>query len=69
MMDMYSVQEASHRLNLDPSQVRRLLRSGDIEGKKWGRDWMVLSLEYRRKRKPKKKREAAEVNQNIAKQT
>jgi len=52
-MDMYSVQEASHQLNLDHSQVRRLLRSGDIEGKKWGRDWMVLSLDYKRKRKPK----------------
>lgn len=32
--------------------MRRLLRSGEIEGKKWGRDWIVLSLDYKRKRKP-----------------
>jgi hypothetical protein len=51
---MYSVGEASKILSLDPSQVRRLLRSGKIKGKKWGRDWMVLELKYKRKRKPKK---------------
>ena len=50
---MYSVEEASKILNLDPSQIRRLLRSGRIKGKKWGRDWIVLELNYERKRKPK----------------
>ena len=50
---MYTVEEASKRLGLDPSQVRRLLRSGEIKGKKWVRDWMVLELDYKRKRKPK----------------
>ncbi|MFC1979938.1 helix-turn-helix domain-containing protein [Chloroflexota bacterium] len=49
---MYTVEEASKLFNLDPSQVRRLLRYGEIKGKKWGRDWMVLELEYKRKRKP-----------------
>jgi excisionase family DNA binding protein len=53
---MYTVEEASRLLNLDPSQVRRLLRSGEIKGKKWGRDWMVLELNYKRRRKPKTKR-------------
>jgi excisionase family DNA binding protein len=55
---MYSVEEASKILGLDPSQVRRLLRSGEIKGKKWGRDWMVLELTYKRRRKPKTKRKS-----------
>jgi len=50
---MYTVEEASKLLGLDSSQVRRLLRSGGIKGKKWGRDWMVEELNYKRKRKPK----------------
>jgi excisionase family DNA binding protein len=48
---MWTVEEASQKLSVDPSQVRRLLRSGEIKGKKWGRDWMVLELNYQRKRK------------------
>jgi hypothetical protein len=48
---MNSVFEAAEKLNLDPSQVRRLLRFGELKGKKWGRDWMVLELNYKRKRK------------------
>jgi hypothetical protein len=39
------------------NQVRRLLRAGEIKGKKLGRDWVVLSLDYQRKRRPKTKRE------------
>ena len=50
---MYSVEEASQILGLDASQVRRLLRSGEIKGKKLARDWVVLDLNYERKRKPK----------------
>jgi len=38
-------------LGLDPSQVRRLLAKGEIEGKKLDRDWVVLNLDYKRKRK------------------
>lgn len=30
-----------------------LLEKGDIAGKKLCRDWVVLSLDYKRKRKPK----------------
>jgi len=48
---MYTVEEASRILSLDLSQVRRLLRSGELKGKKWGRDWMVLELNYKRQRK------------------
>lgn len=50
---MYSVEEASKILGLDPSQVRRLLRSGEIKGKKLARDWVVIGLDYKRKRKLK----------------
>ena len=56
MADIYSVSEAAERLGLDASQVRRLLRDRIIEGKKLGHDWVVLSLDYKRKRKPKQKR-------------
>ena len=49
---MYSVEEASKILGIDTSLVRRLLRSGKLQGKKLARDWIVLSLDYKRKRKP-----------------
>jgi excisionase family DNA binding protein len=58
---MYTVDKASKQLGLDVSQVRRLLRSGEIKGKKWGRDWMVLDLSYERKRRPKTKNKVTEV--------
>ena len=51
MASVYSVNEAAQRLGLDPSQIRRLLAKGEIEGKKLGRDWVVLSLDYTRRRK------------------
>jgi len=54
MANIYSVKEAAERLGLDTSQVRRLLRSGTIKGKKLGHDWVVLNLDYKRRRKPKK---------------
>jgi len=53
MSNLYSVSEAAQRLGLDPSQIRRLLAKGEIEGKKLGRDWVVLSLDYKRERVPK----------------
>jgi hypothetical protein len=49
---MLSVEEASRKLGIDASLVRRLLRSGQLEGKKLARDWVVLKLDYKRKRKP-----------------
>jgi excisionase family DNA binding protein len=52
---MYSVKEATEKLGLEASHVRRLLTKGEIKGKKWGRDWMVLELDYQRKRKPRKR--------------
>lgn len=58
MTDIYSVNEAAQKLGLDPSQVRRLLRKGKIDGKKLGHDWVVLNLNYQKRkfgvgRKPK----------------
>ena len=52
-MCMYSVKQASEILGLDTSQVRRLLAKGEIKGVKLARDWVVLELNYKRKRKPK----------------
>jgi len=51
MDDMYSTIEAATRLKLSPAHIVRLLESGQIESKKLGHDWIVFSLDYRRKRK------------------
>lgn len=53
---MYSVKEASKKLGLDTSQVRRLLAKGEIKGVKLARDWVVLELTYKRRRKAKTKK-------------
>jgi len=57
MAHVYSVEEAAEKLGLDTSHVRRLLRKGEIKGKRLGRDWVVLRLDYKRKRRPKMKKE------------
>jgi excisionase family DNA binding protein len=44
---MYTVKEASEKLGLSEGQIRRLLRKDEIKGEKLGRDWLVLSLEFR----------------------
>jgi hypothetical protein len=58
---MYSVKDAAQKLGLDTSQVRRLLANGDIKGVKLARDWVVLELTYKRRRKPKTKRKLEEA--------
>ena len=55
-MEMYTVREAAQRLGLSQSQVKYLLSKGEIKGRKLGNQWIVLSLHYRRKRKPKSKK-------------
>ena len=50
---MYGTKEAAERLGITQRHIRLLLERGEIEGKKLGRDWGVLSLDYKRKRKPK----------------
>jgi hypothetical protein len=58
---MYSTKEASLKLGISPNQVRYLLAKGAIKGKKLGHDWVVLDLDYKRRRRPKtRKAEASE---------
>ena len=58
---MYSTKEAALKLGLSANQVRYLLAKGAIKGKKLGHDWVVLSLGYKRRRRPKtRKGEASE---------
>ena len=52
----YSVKGAASALGMSVQHVRHLLAKGTIAGKKLGRDWMVLSLEYQRRRAPKRKK-------------
>jgi excisionase family DNA binding protein len=53
---IYSVREAARRLTISDCHCRRLLEAGKIKGKKLGHDWVVLKLDYKRKRKPKTKK-------------
>jgi excisionase family DNA binding protein len=55
-MNIYSTNEAAQKLGLSPDHVRRLVRDGEIKGKKLGHDWVVLDLSYKRKRKPRRKK-------------
>jgi len=54
---IYSVKEAIKRLRISDSHCRRLLESRKIKGKKLGREWVVLNLDYKRERKPKRRAE------------
>ncbi len=53
---MYSVREAAAKLGVSPQHLRLLLAQGKVKGKRLGHDWVVLSLDYKRKRKPKTKK-------------
>lgn len=50
---MYSVREAATKIGISERHLRLLLKKGAIEGKRLGRDWVVISLDYTRKRKTK----------------
>jgi len=52
---MYSTKEVAEKLGLSQSHIRLLARKGIVEAKKVGRDWVVLDLNYTRKRKPKRR--------------
>lgn len=52
---MYTTREAAEKLGLSPDHVKLLARTGKIEAKKMGRDWVILNLDYRRKRKRRQK--------------
>jgi excisionase family DNA binding protein len=51
---MYSTKEAAKILGISDAHCRRLLAKGELDGRKWGRDWTVFQLNYTRKRKPKR---------------
>jgi len=53
---MYSTREAAEILGLSQDHVKLLARKGFINAKKIGRDWIILDLNYTRKRKAKEKR-------------
>jgi hypothetical protein len=55
---VYSVKEAANKMALSEQHLRALLAKGEIKGKKLARDWVVLSLNYKRKRRPKTKKES-----------
>jgi excisionase family DNA binding protein len=50
---MYSVKQAAERLGVSDRHLRLLLERGEIQGKKIGHYWVVLKLNYKRKRRPK----------------
>ena len=50
---MYSTKEVAELLGLSQSHVRLLARKGIIKSKRLGHDWVVLDLNYARKRKIK----------------
>ena len=51
-----STKEAAKILGLSQDHVRRLLEQGKLKGKRIGNSWVVLELNYQRKRKPKTSR-------------
>ena len=50
---MYSVNEAARIMGISERHLRLLLENGQVLGKKLGHDWVVLELNYERKRRPK----------------
>jgi len=56
MSKMYSTEEAAKLLGLSQDHVKRLARDGTIKATKVGHYWVILSLKYERKRKPKGER-------------
>lgn len=68
MDNIYGTKEAASRLKLSPAHIVRLLESGQLQGKKLGHDWVVLSLDYKRKRKAKGYRKLATSRTNAVKQ-
>ncbi|MFC2027930.1 helix-turn-helix domain-containing protein [Chloroflexota bacterium] len=49
--------EVAEKLGMSHSHMRLLLRQGEIQGIKIGRDWLIEddNIDYKRKRKPKSK--------------
>jgi hypothetical protein len=56
---MWSTKEAAAKIGLSQRHLRLLLERGEIEGKKLGHDWVVLALNYNRRRRPRTKKGVA----------
>ena len=52
-MDMWSVKQAAKEMNISEQHLRLLLNKGEVKGRKLTGTWVVLELDYKRKRKPK----------------
>jgi len=52
-LDNSILKEAVRTMGISERHLRLLLETGQVEGKKLGHDWVVLSLDYKRKRKSK----------------
>ena len=50
---MWSVSEAARELGVSERHLRWLLDKGHVQGKKLSGTWVVLGLDYKRRRKPK----------------
>ena len=48
---MYSVREAAQKISISERHLRLLLTQGKVQGKKLGHDWVVLNLDYKRRRR------------------
>ena len=49
-MNLYSVKQTAELIGISRQRVRKLLADGRIKGKKLDGRWVVLKLEYTRKR-------------------
>jgi len=52
-MDIWSVKQAAKELNISEQHLRLLLKKGEVKGRKLTGTWVVLNLNYTRRRKPK----------------
>jgi excisionase family DNA binding protein len=52
-IELLGTKKAAAMLGLSQDHVRRLLEQGKLKGKRIGNSWVVLDLNYERKRKLK----------------
>lgn len=53
MEEIWSVKQAAAKLGVSERHLRLLLKKGQVKGRKLGGTWLILDLDYKRKRKPK----------------
>jgi len=55
--EIYSVRQAARQMGISQQHLRFLLKNEIVPGKKLGGMWLVQSLHYDRRRKPKRRKE------------